>query len=239
LTAAWALTYGAVQKARSTIVITVRRRKPTDFGTQLMAKQKLKGYYANISERQFRRYYAEASRRRGDTGENLVGILECRLDAVVYRMKFVPTMFASRQVVNHGHITVNGKKVNIPSYMVQPGDIVEVKTASKQMALILEAIESSERDVPDYMDVDFKSLKGQFNKHSEAGRHSVSDCYGTEFGSRILQPLIGAEFILATVSVVTQKATQISAWLFVVCLYQGDNYHKCFLKKYRGVYIFS
>jgi len=140
-----------------------RRRKPTDFGTQLMAKQKLKGYYANISERQFRRYYAEASRRRGDTGENLVGILECRLDAVVYRMKFVPTMFASRQVVNHGHITVNGKKVNIPSYMVQPGDIVEVKTASKQMALILEAIESSERDVPDYMDVDFKSLKGQFN----------------------------------------------------------------------------
>jgi small subunit ribosomal protein S4 len=139
-----------------------RRRKPTDFGTQLMAKQKLKGYYANISERQFRRYYAEADRRQGDTGENLIGILECRLDAIVYRMKFVPTMFASRQVINHGHIKVNGKHVNIPSYMVKPGDIVEVKDSSKQMALILEAIESPERDIPEYMEVDHKGLKGQF-----------------------------------------------------------------------------
>jgi len=139
-----------------------RRRKPTDFGTQLMAKQKLKGYYANISERQFRRYYAEASRRTGDTGENLIGILESRLDAMVYRMKFVPTMFAARQVVSHGHVKVNGKRVNIPSYQLRAGDVIEIKDASKQMALILEAIESPERDLPDYIEVDMKGLKGTY-----------------------------------------------------------------------------
>ncbi len=139
-----------------------RRRKPTDFGTQLMAKQKLKGYYANISERQFRRYYEEASRRTGDTGENLIGLLEGRLDAVVYRMKFVPTMFASRQVINHGHVKVNGRRVNVGSYQVRVGDLVEIRDASKQMALILEAMESGERDIPDYIDVDHKAMKGSF-----------------------------------------------------------------------------
>ena len=114
-----------------------RGRKPSDFGLQLMAKQKLKGYYGNITEKQFRRYYKEAVRRRGDTSENLIGLLECRLDAVVYRMKFVPTVFSARQFVNHGHVTVNGKRVNIPSYQVKEGDVIEVKEKSRQLPLVL------------------------------------------------------------------------------------------------------
>lgn len=139
-----------------------RRRKPSDFGTQLMAKQKLKGFYGNITEKQFRRYYAEAVRRAGDTSENLIGILERRLDAVVYRMKFVPTVFAARQFVNHGHIRVNGKRVNIPSYLVKEGDVVEVKEKSRDLPLVLEAIESPERDLPDYIDVDLNKRQGTF-----------------------------------------------------------------------------
>jgi small subunit ribosomal protein S4 len=139
-----------------------RRRKPSDFGTQLMAKQRLKGFYGNITEKQFRRYFAEAVRRAGDTSENLIGILERRLDAVVYRMKFVPTVFAARQFVNHGHIRVNGKRVNIPSYLVKEGDVVEVKEKSRDLPLVLEAIESPERDLPDYMDVDLNKRKGTF-----------------------------------------------------------------------------
>ncbi len=139
-----------------------RRRKPSDYGTQLMAKQKLKGYYGNISERRFRRYYQEAVRRRGDTSENLIAILERRLDAVVYRMKFVPTLFSARQFVNHGHIRVNGKRVNIPSYLVSDGDVIEVKEKSRELPLVLEAIESPERDVPDYIDVDFKKMQGTY-----------------------------------------------------------------------------
>jgi small subunit ribosomal protein S4 len=139
-----------------------RRRKPSDFGTQLMAKQKLKGYYGNIGEKQFRRYFAEASRRKGDTGENLVGLLERRLDAVVYRSKFVPTVFAARQFVNHGHVTVNGKKVNISSYMVKDGDVVQVKAKSRELPLVLEGIESVERDFPDYIEVDQKDMKATF-----------------------------------------------------------------------------
>lgn len=139
-----------------------RRKKPSDFGLQLMAKQKLKGYYANIGEKQFRRIYQEAVRRKGDTGENLIGLLERRLDAVVYRMKFVPTPFAARQFVNHGHVLVNGRRVNIPSYQVKEGDTVEVKTKSKQMALVLEALASGERDFPDYLEVDAAAVKGRF-----------------------------------------------------------------------------
>lgn len=139
-----------------------RRRKPSDFGTQLMAKQKLKGYYANISEKQFHKYYTEAVRRKGDTGENLVGILECRLDAVVYRMKFVPTPYAARQLVNHGHVLVNGKKVTIPSYMVKEGDVVELREKARQIPMVIEAIDSGERDWPDYIDVDAKAMKGTF-----------------------------------------------------------------------------
>ncbi len=139
-----------------------RRRKPTDFGIQLAAKQKLKGYYGNIGERQFRGYYAEASRRRGDTGENLVGLLERRLDAVVYRAKFVPTVFAARQFVNHGHITVNGKRVNIPSYLVKDGDVIQVKQKSRELPLVLQGVESVERDTPDYIEVDHNQMKATF-----------------------------------------------------------------------------
>jgi small subunit ribosomal protein S4 len=141
-----------------------RKGKLSDFGTQLKAKQKLKGYYASISERQFRKYYAEAVRMKGDSGENLIGILERRLDAVVYRAKFVPTVFAARQFVNHGHVKVNGRKVNITSYQVKPGDIVEVKDASKEMLLVLEAKQLGERDVPDYLEVDHNKMSAKFTR---------------------------------------------------------------------------
>ncbi|CCZ22017.1 30S ribosomal protein S4 [Acetobacter sp. CAG:977] len=136
--------------------------KPTDYGSQLLAKQKLKGYYGNVSEKQLRKYYAEAIRRSGDTSENLIGLLETRLDAVVYRMKFVPTVFAARQFVNHGHILVNGKHVNIPSYLVKEGDVIEVREKSRQLASVLEAQASTEREVPEYMEVDQKASKGTF-----------------------------------------------------------------------------
>jgi small subunit ribosomal protein S4 len=139
-----------------------RRRKPTDYGIQLHAKQQLKGYYGNITEKQFRRLYEEATRRRGDTSENLIELLERRLDAVVYRLKFVPTVFAARQFVNHGHVTVNGTRVNIPSYQVKDGDVIQIREKSRNMALVLEAIESGERDVPDYLDADYNSLNGTF-----------------------------------------------------------------------------
>ena len=144
-----------------------RRRKQSDFGTQLAAKQKLRGYYGNITERQFRRTYREAVKRRGDTGEILIGLLEKRLDAVIYRMKFVPTVFAARQFINHGHILVNGRRVNIPSYRVREGDVVEVKKKSREMGLVLEAIDSPERDVPGYIDVDYKNMKGTFVRTPE------------------------------------------------------------------------
>ena len=138
-----------------------RRRKPTDYGTQLHAKQRLKGYYGNITERQFRKLYAEAARRKGDTSENLIGLLERRLDTIVYRLKFVPTVFAARQIVNHGHIAVNGKRVNVPSFFVKEGDVIEVRERSRQIPLILEAIELPERDVPEYLEVDHKAFKGK------------------------------------------------------------------------------
>ena len=131
-----------------------RKGKMSDFGTQLKAKQKLKGYYGNISEKQFRSYYAEAIRMKGDSGDNLIGLLERRLDAVVYRAKFVPTVFAARQFVNHGHVKVNGRRVNIPSFQVKVGDLIEVKEASREMALVIEARDLAERDVPDFYEVD-------------------------------------------------------------------------------------
>ncbi|RMH47163.1 MAG: 30S ribosomal protein S4 [Alphaproteobacteria bacterium] len=139
-----------------------RKGKMSDFGLQLRAKQKLKGYYGDITEKQFRRIYAEAERMRGDTGENLIGLLERRLDAVVYRAKFVPTIFAARQFVNHGHVLVNGRRVNIPSYRVREGDVVEVKPASKQLAIVLEAVQLAERDVPDYIEVDHSKMTAKF-----------------------------------------------------------------------------
>lgn len=131
-----------------------RKGKLSDFGIQLRAKQKLKGYYGNISEKQFRRYYDEAVRRKGDTGENLVGILECRLDALVYRAKFVPTVFAARQFVNHGHVLVNGKRCNIPSRLLQAGDVVEIREKARNIPMVLEAAQSPERDHPEYVSVD-------------------------------------------------------------------------------------
>ena len=139
-----------------------RKSKVSDFGLQLRAKQKLKGYYGNITEHQFQRTYTEAARRKGNTAENLIALLESRLDAVVYRAKFAPTPFAARQVVNHGHVLVNGKRVNIASYSVKPGDTVEIRERSRNMALILEAQQSSEREVPDYIEIDSKHLSARF-----------------------------------------------------------------------------
>jgi small subunit ribosomal protein S4 len=139
-----------------------RRGKTSDFGLQLMAKQKLKGYYGDVTEKQFRRIYDEASRRKGNTAEIIIGLLEQRLDAVVYRSKFVPTVFAARQFVNHGHVKVNGKRVNIPSYRVQEGDVVEIREKSRQMALVLEAADSPERDVPDYIEADHSKMTAKF-----------------------------------------------------------------------------
>jgi len=135
-----------------------RKGKLSDYGVQLRAKQKLKRYYANIVEKQFRGIYDEAIRMKGDSGANMIGLLERRLDAIVYRAKFVPTVFAARQFVNHGHVTVNGKRVNIASYRVKVGDVVEVKDASKQMALVMEATGLAERDVPDYIEVDHNKM---------------------------------------------------------------------------------
>ena len=139
-----------------------RKGKLSDFGIQLRAKQKLKGYYGDLTEKQFRRIYAEAERVKGDTGENLIGLLERRLDAVVYRAKFVATIFAARQFVNHGHVRVNSKKVNIASYIVSEGDVIEVRDRSKQMAVLLEATQLPERDVPDYMDADHTKMTTTF-----------------------------------------------------------------------------
>ena len=141
-----------------------KKKKLSDYGIQLFAKQKLKGYYGNISEKQFRRYFAEAERRKGDTGENLIGILESRLDAIVYRLKISPTVFAARQLVSHGHIMLNGKKCNIPSAMIKVGDIIELKEKSHNIPMVLEAIESPERDVPDYCEVDHKKMKGSMTR---------------------------------------------------------------------------
>ena len=138
------------------------RKKETDFGIQLKAKQKLKGYYGSIGEKKFRMYYKEAVRLRGDTSENLIGLLERRLDAVVYRSKFVPTVFAARQFVNHGHVTVNGQRVTIPSYQVKEGDVIEVRESSREMALVLEALASPERDVPDYIEGDVKKMTATY-----------------------------------------------------------------------------
>lgn len=135
-----------------------RRRKPSDFGIQLMAKQKLKGYYGNIGEKRFRRYYEDAARRKGDTGENLIDLLEHRLDAIVYRAKFVPTVFAARQFVNHGHVLVNGRRLNVASYSVKEGDVISVREKSRNIGLVLEAMESSEREVPDYLEVDHNKM---------------------------------------------------------------------------------
>lgn len=141
-----------------------QRRKPTGYGVQLLAKQRLKGYYGNIGERQFRRVYQEAVRRRGDNDQNLVGLLESRLESLVYRAKFAPTVFAARQLVNHGHILVNGKSINIGSAKLKEGDVIEVRQKSKEMILIMESVASNQRDVPDYLELDSKGMRATFKR---------------------------------------------------------------------------
>ena len=141
-----------------------RKGKLSDFGVQLKAKQKLRFYYGKISEKQFRGIYDEAIRMKGDSGANMIGLLERRLDAIIFRAKFVPTVFAARQFINHGHILVNGKRVNIPSYRAKVGDVIEIKEKSKQMNLVLEAQALSERDVPDYIEVDGNKMTAKFNR---------------------------------------------------------------------------
>jgi len=143
------------------------RKKPTEYGLQLSAKQKLRGYYGNIGEKQFHRIYQEAVRLRGDTVENMVRLLERRLDAVIYRLKFVPTVFSARQFVNHGHVRVNGKRVNIPSYQVSPGDVISIRDTSKGIPMVMLALESPERDVPSYMEMDPKAGVGTFLRYPE------------------------------------------------------------------------
>ncbi|MGE3623085.1 MAG: 30S ribosomal protein S4 [Bdellovibrionales bacterium] len=146
-----------------------RRSKPSDYGVQLLAKQKLRKYYGNVGERQFRRYYQEAMRRKGNNGEILIQLLERRLDAVVYRMKFAPTVFSARQTVNHGHVLVNGKKVNIASYAVKDGDVIELRGKAKQHGVALAAAQLAERDVPDYMTVNHDEMKGTFVRAPQIG----------------------------------------------------------------------
>jgi small subunit ribosomal protein S4 len=139
-----------------------RRKKLSDFGVQLQAKQKLKGYYGNITEKQFRNIYELAVRARGDTSEALIGLLERRLDAVVYRMKLAVTPFAARQLINHGHIKVDGRRVNISSFRVKDGQTVEVADRSRQMAVIIESTQAKDRDIPEYIHVEGTGMKGTF-----------------------------------------------------------------------------
>ena len=136
--------------------------KPSDYGIQLSAKQKLKSYYGNMNERQFRNVYKKAIMKKGDTAENLIGLLERRLDAVIYRSKLSNTIFSSRQLINHGHVRVNGKKVNIASYQVKEEDSIEIRDKSKQLALIDIALSNKEREVPEYLQLDEKNKKVKF-----------------------------------------------------------------------------
>ena len=138
--------------------------KPSDYNIQLQAKQKLKSYYGNMSERQFRNLFRKAYKKKGDTGENLVGLLERRLDAVIYRAKFAITVFAARQIINHGKVKVNGKKVNISSYLVSENDEIEIKDSFKQSIPIIGATQSKEREVPEYIIADHKKMTAKFNK---------------------------------------------------------------------------
>jgi small subunit ribosomal protein S4 len=146
-----------------------RKGKLSDYGVQLKAKQKLRGYYGNISEKQFRGIYHEAIRMKGDSGAHLIGLLERRLDAVIYRAKFVPTVFAARQFISHGHVTVNGKRVTISSMRVKVGDVIEVKEKSKQLALVVEAAALAERDVPDYVEVNHQKMTAKLTRIPHLG----------------------------------------------------------------------
>ena len=141
-----------------------RKGKLSDFGLQMRAKQKLKGYYGNITEKQFKKIFKEADRIKGDTSENIIGLLERRLDSVIYRAKFVPTVFSARQFINHGHVKVNGKRVNIPSYLLKTGDLIELKEKSRSLEIVLRGIESTERDIPDYIECDQKKLTAKITR---------------------------------------------------------------------------
>tara|TARA_Y100000590_G_scaffold300407_1_gene338714 strand:- start:35 stop:652 length:618 start_codon:yes stop_codon:yes gene_type:complete len=134
-----------------------KRTKASDYGIQLEAKQKMKFYYGNMNERQFRNVYRKALNKKGNTSENLVGFLERRLDTIIYRAKFATTVFSARQLINHGHIKVNSKKVNIPSYLVKEKDTIEIKDKSKEITVIVAALVSKEREVPDYIQMDEKN----------------------------------------------------------------------------------
>ena len=138
-----------------------RKGKTSDYGTQLEAKQKMKFYYGNINERQFRNVYRKAIQKKGNTTENLIGLLERRLDTIIYRAKFATTVFSARQLINHGHIRINGKKVNIPSYLVKEEDAIEIKDKSKEITMIAGALVSKEREVPDYIQMDEKNKKAK------------------------------------------------------------------------------
>jgi len=138
-----------------------KRRKVSDYGIQLEAKQKMKFYYGNMNERQFRNLYRKALSKKGNTTENLVGLLERRLDTVIYRAKFATTVFSARQLINHGHIRVNGKKVNIPSYSVKEQDAIEVRDKSKELTMIIGSLVNKEREIPDYIQLDEKNKKAQ------------------------------------------------------------------------------
>ncbi len=142
----------------------LRKGKLSDFGLQMRAKQKLKGYYGNINEKQFKKIFKEAERIKGDTSENIIGLLERRLDSVIYRAKFVPTVFSARQFINHGHVKVNGKRVNIPSYLLKTGDLIELKEKSRSLEIVLRGIESTERDIPDYIECDQKKLTAKITR---------------------------------------------------------------------------
>ena len=142
----------------------LRKGKLSDFGLQMRAKQKLKGYYGNITEKQFKKIFKEAERIKGDTSENIIGLLERRLDSAIYRAKFVPTVFSARQFINHGHVKVNGKRVNIPSYLLKTGDLIELKEKSRSLEIVLRGIESTERDIPDYIECDQKKLTAKITR---------------------------------------------------------------------------
>ena len=141
-----------------------RKGKLSDFGLQMRSKQKLKGYYGNITEKQFKKIFKEAERIKGDTSENIIGLLERRLDSVIYRAKFVPTVFSARQFINHGHVKVNGKRVNIPSYLLKTDDLIELKEKSRSLEIVLRGIESTERDIPDYIECDQKKLTAKITR---------------------------------------------------------------------------
>ena len=139
-----------------------RKRKLSDFGVQLAAKQKLKKDDGDITEKQFLKIYQEASRKRGDTSQILIELLERRLDAVVFRLKFAPTVFAARQLVSHGHVMVNGKVVDRKSYQIKDGDEISLQQNSQNIPMIIQTLSSNERDVPEYLQLEISKCLGKF-----------------------------------------------------------------------------